>query len=469
MKEESEEECGFTLPLELGRGSYGTVRKAINPEFIGAMKTFKQSLKSQGLPGLIELDIGTRLRHPHLAPVLQFFTRLSCPDLKEHLALIMLLFDGTLKDVIRQFPNDPPHEQSRKLFQLVDALSFLHSSGILHLDIKLENIFYEKTTKGHDYFLGDFGLALYVDDPTENRLSFLHGTVTYRAPEIFMGSEFYSEKFDVWSLGIVFLELLSGRFIYELLDIQDFNENTVFTSLYEVFSESQRKNSFLQTVLPPSNAFYISLLDRMLEFYPDRRYSINQVRNHPPFNTLPSQKGYWNENPRTMYTSPLPIYREIVDILVNYIRSSFKGSYIELLFLAVDLYYQGLLFSSGHDKKSLLLIALTSLWIALKLLEDPFFDIENIANEFGIDLNYFLKAESILVEGLHGILYRRYLYHTCQTLDDLLNAYPLLFEYEYYLILDLPRWYKIISQQRPRYRHSKTITIQKFFKLLAHN
>ncbi len=467
--EESEEECGFTLSQKLGSGSFGTVRKAVKPKFTRAFKTFVQPIKSAGLPGLTEVDIGSKLRHPNLVPVLQVFTRISCPDLKGDLALVMPLYDGDLTDVISEFPNYPKNEQAQKLFYLVDGLSFLHSSGILHLDIKLKNIFFKRTNKGDVYAIGDFGLALYVDDLSEGRPSFLHVTYTYRAPEIFLGSSYYNDKIDVWSLGIVFLELLSGRSIIELLDIPNLNEKAFFTKLQYIFSFKERKLLFFQKILHPSNYSYISLLDRMLEFSHEHRFSMIEVRNHPPFDTLPSRNGHWIENPRIMYKSALPVYREILESLLNLLRSEFKYYNVELLFLSVDLYYQGLLFASSNDKKSLLLIALTSLWIALKLLEDPFYDIEPIAYHNNIDLKYFIQAETILVEKLRGILYRQYLYHICQTCEDLLDAYSLLFKYEYYLIIDLPRWYKIISQQRPRFRHSKTITIQKFFKHLDRN
>eukprot|EP00931_Biecheleriopsis_adriatica_P030162 TRINITY_DN1779_c0_g1_i1.p1 TRINITY_DN1779_c0_g1~~TRINITY_DN1779_c0_g1_i1.p1 ORF type:complete len:311 (-),score=50.86 TRINITY_DN1779_c0_g1_i1:98-1030(-) len=96
-------------------------------------------------------------------------------------------------------------------FQMVAAIRFIHSQNIVHRDIKPDNFFVDRMDM-HDarchVVLGDFGVAASVQQC--ERLSTQVGTPVFWAPEIF--SESYSEKVDIWALGVSLYGLLSGRF-----------------------------------------------------------------------------------------------------------------------------------------------------------------------------------------------------------------------------------------------------------------
>ena len=89
------------------------------------------------------------------------------------------------------------------MFQILDALSYLHKEGIVHRDIKLDNILCDLTTK--KIKIVDFGLSRQF---RHRDLWTNTGTLFYRAPEMFAGG--YRETVDVWAAGIVLYKLVAG-------------------------------------------------------------------------------------------------------------------------------------------------------------------------------------------------------------------------------------------------------------------
>lgn len=114
---------------------------------------------------------------------------------------------------INSLENDamtPPTWRVLNLFQqMVDAVAHCHSKNILHRDLKLENFLFE-TLAEKTVRLCDFGAVVAVADIATDRLQTkLVGTVAYLAPEC-IHDFMYSEKSDVYSLGVILFVLLSG-------------------------------------------------------------------------------------------------------------------------------------------------------------------------------------------------------------------------------------------------------------------
>ncbi|MGE5265364.1 MAG: serine/threonine-protein kinase, partial [Acidobacteriota bacterium] len=191
----------------LGQGGMATVFKAYHAmlDRYVAIKALHPAFKED--PTFLtrferEARIVAKLDHPNIIPIYDFAEHEGTPY------LVMRYIEGeTLKSLLVQQPM--PLERVLEILRPVtDALSYAHSQGVLHRDIKPSNILL--SNDGHIY-LTDFGLAR-TTQPGSSTLSrdMLIGTPQYISPEQ-AKSESVDERSDIYSLGVVLFEMLTGR------------------------------------------------------------------------------------------------------------------------------------------------------------------------------------------------------------------------------------------------------------------
>uniref|UniRef100_H3G5N4 Cyclin-dependent kinase 2 homolog n=1 Tax=Phytophthora ramorum TaxID=164328 RepID=H3G5N4_PHYRM len=191
----------YVVEKIIGEGTYGIVYKAkekATGEYV-AIKKFKTANDEQ--LSKREIQACSMLSHPNIVSYRNSF---------RHDGLLHLVFDyvceGMVKLLSRNKKGVKPQEARRIIYQLCKALEYCHSNRIIHRDVKPDNILIDENG---DIKLCDFGklTVQFEGDPLSDYVS----TRWYRPPEQELRLDRYSFDADVWSVGCVLMELLTGR------------------------------------------------------------------------------------------------------------------------------------------------------------------------------------------------------------------------------------------------------------------
>ncbi|KAI8994405.1 serine/threonine-protein kinase 25-like protein [Gaertneriomyces semiglobifer] len=193
----------YTLVEKIGEGSFGEIFKVVsktNPTLFVALKVIDLERTEDDLEDLLyEVDFQAKCFSPFLA---RFFGSWLWQN-KLYIAM-EYLGGGTASDLIK-FARLTEQQCSYILREVLKGLDYMHSEGKIHRDIKAENILFDN--KGA-LKLADFGVAGQLSANQPSRSTFV-GTPLYMAPEIVKGEE-YGVKVDIWSVGILAIELATG-------------------------------------------------------------------------------------------------------------------------------------------------------------------------------------------------------------------------------------------------------------------
>jgi serine/threonine protein kinase len=195
----------FDVLRELGRGSQSVVYLARDPHLQRevAIKTlhFSKSDPQKNQQLLSEARLVSQLRHPNIVPIFE------AGEEGGDLYLVFEYVSGTnLAELIRKSGRQTPSRAIGLIVPVLDALTHAHAAGIIHRDIKPSNILVDENGTPR---VMDFGIAARVETLVKNGDSFM-GTPAYMAPEYIRDRE-SSERSDVFSLGLVLFELLTGK------------------------------------------------------------------------------------------------------------------------------------------------------------------------------------------------------------------------------------------------------------------
>ncbi|MFD0260299.1 serine/threonine-protein kinase [Kitasatospora indigofera] len=202
----------YTVHQVIGRGSAGTVWLGEGPDGPVAVKLLREDLASdQVLVGRFvqERAALTGLDHPRVVGVRDMVVD------GDDLALVMELVQGT--DLRSRLERDgvlPPQAAVSVIADVADGLAAAHAAGIVHRDVKPENVLLDLAAPpgpggAPRAKLTDFGIARLVDAPRRTRATRIIGTPDYLAPEIIEGLE-PRAAVDIYALATVLYELLAG-------------------------------------------------------------------------------------------------------------------------------------------------------------------------------------------------------------------------------------------------------------------
>lgn len=196
----------FAVERELGRGGMGLVLLAQDKSLDRrvAIKVLPPDVAKQVGPErfLREIRLTARLVHPNIVPLFDSGQAVGC------LYYVMPFIEGeTLRTRLAGGPLSPT-EVVRIAGDLAEALAYAHALGIVHRDLKPDNVFWY----GGRALLADFGIATTTDRLHGMRTGTdIIGTVSYMSPEQATGSHEVDGRSDLYSLGCVMFELLTGR------------------------------------------------------------------------------------------------------------------------------------------------------------------------------------------------------------------------------------------------------------------
>jgi serine/threonine-protein kinase len=253
----------YAIVRELGRGGMGIV-------FLARDLRLDRDVAIKTLPAHLAADSGVRerflreartaaaLSHPNIVPIHR------ADEVDGLVFFVMGYVDGaSAAQLVRAGPLSPRHAVAL-LSDVATALSYAHGRGVIHRDIKAENILLDRTDDRA--LVTDFGIARLAESAPMTATGQVLGTVFYMSPEQVSG-EPLDGRSDLYSLGVLGFYLLSGRFPFE-------HESPSAVLVAHV----TRRAPPLRSVAPGVHAALASIVDRLLEKRASDRFaSANEV------------------------------------------------------------------------------------------------------------------------------------------------------------------------------------------------
>ncbi|KPP72286.1 NUAK family SNF1-like kinase 1-like [Scleropages formosus] len=243
----------------LGRGTYGKVKKATERSSgtTVAIKSIRKECITDDLDKIHiqrEIEIVSSLRHPNIIRIYEVF------ESKDKIVIVMeYAKGGELYDYVNT-KRRLSETEARKIFrQITSAVHYCHKNGVVHRDLKLENILLDED---FNVKLADFGLSNH--HRKGELLQTYCGSPLYASPEIIKGLPYHGPEVDCWALGVLLYALVYGSMPFD---------GASYSVLTEQISQARYRRP-----QPPSDA--CALIDWMLTVNVEERATVEDIANH---------------------------------------------------------------------------------------------------------------------------------------------------------------------------------------------
>lgn len=279
----------------VGSGAYGSVCSAFDRKTGLRVAVKKLSRPFQSIihakRTYRELRLLKHMKHENVIGLLDVFTPAKSLEEFNDVYLVTHLMGADLNNIVKCQKLTDDHVQFL-IYQILRGLKYIHSADIIHRDLKPSNL---AVNEDCELKILDFGLARHTDDEMTGYVA----TRWYRAPEIMLNWMHYNQTVDIWSVGCIMAELLTGRTLFPGTDHIDQLKlilRLVGTPgpelLKKISSESARnyiqslsympKMNF-ENVFIGANPLAVDLLEKMLVLDTDKRITAAEALAHGYF------------------------------------------------------------------------------------------------------------------------------------------------------------------------------------------
>ncbi|XP_060713993.1 mitogen-activated protein kinase 14B isoform X2 [Tachysurus vachellii] len=279
----------------VGSGAYGSVCSAydVKTGLKVAVKKLSRPFQSiiHAKRTYRELRLLKHMKHENVIGLLDVFTPATNLEEFTDVYLVTHLMGADLNNIVKCQKLTDDHVQFL-IYQILRGLKYIHSADIIHRDLKPSNL---AVNEDCELKILDFGLARHTDDEMTGYVA----TRWYRAPEIMLNWMHYNMTVDIWSVGCIMAELLTGRTLFPGTDHIDQLKLIMMLVgtpgpelLMKISSESARnyinslphmpKRNFADVFIG-ANPLAVDLLEKMLVLDTDTRITASEALAHSYF------------------------------------------------------------------------------------------------------------------------------------------------------------------------------------------
>ncbi|XP_058841454.1 mitogen-activated protein kinase 12-like isoform X1 [Acipenser ruthenus] len=285
----------YTDLKSVGSGAYGAVCSSTDKRTGSkvAIKKLNRPFQSElfAKRAYRELRLLKHMKHENVIGLVDVFTPDVSLDRFQDFYLVMP-FMGTDLGRIMKLERLTEDRIQFLVYQILKGLKYIHSSGIIHRDLKPGNL---AVNQDCELKILDFGLARHADSEMTGYVV----TRWYRAPEVILNWMHYTQTVDIWSVGCIMAEMLSGKPLFkgndhldQLTEIMKITGTPTQDFIHKLQSQDAKnyimslpkvQKKDLQALFSKANPLAVSLLEKMLVLDAERRITAAEALAHPYF------------------------------------------------------------------------------------------------------------------------------------------------------------------------------------------